>query len=402
MNLEQLDLKGKRVLMRVDFNVPMNAAHEITDDTRIVKALPSIKYILSQGSRLILMSHLGQPLKKLRDDGSIDVQKFTLSHLLPYLREILDVPVGFSADCVGDEALTKSKRLHDGEVLLLENTRFHSEEKEGDPEFAARLAAIGEVYVNDAFGTAHRSHASTVVVANYFKPVEKAYGYLMTEEIKNAKYFLGSPARPFTAIIGGAKVSDKIKLLDRLIEKADNILIGGGMAYTFIKVQGGDIGKSLCENDFLGLAEDILNKARENNTDIFLPEDSVIADGFSADSAFRVSDSASIPESWMGLDIGPNASLLYRRKIIESGSILWNGPMGVFEFENFSKGTFSVAQALADATDKGAYSLIGGGDSVSAINKAGVADRMSFVSTGGGAMLEFLEGKSLPGIEAIG
>lgn len=397
----KLDFKGKKALVRVDFNVPLDNSGNITDDTRIKKALPTIQYILDAGGAVILMSHLGRPQKKLKDDGTIDVEKFTLQHLVGHLSDLLGRKVQFADNCIGDEAVLKSSRLQPGEVLLLENTRFHKGESQGDREMAEKLAGLGDVYVNDAFGTAHRAHASTTIVADFFVKEHKSFGFLIDNEIKNADKVMYSPKRPMTAIIGGAKVSDKIKLIDRLIEKANTIIIGGGMAYTFLKAQGGDIGNSLVENDYLELANELLAKAKSENVALLLPEDSKIADDFNNDAASQVVNSKEIPDGWMGLDIGPKAQNAFREAILGSGTILWNGPLGVFEFDNYSKGTFAIAQAVADATTKGAYSLIGGGDSVAAINKAGLEERVSHISTGGGAMLEYLEGKTLPGIAAI-
>lgn len=399
--MKDLDFKLKRVLMRVDFNVPLNKEYQVTDDTRIRKALPTIKHVLDEGGAVILMSHLGRPQKKLKSDGSIDVEKFTLRNLVPKLSELLGIEVQFSSDTVGIDALSKSYYLNPGQVLLVENTRFHKGESKGDEIFAAGLSNLGDIYINDAFGTAHRAHASTTTVATHFKSDEKSFGFLMESEIKNADKVLNSPARPLTAIVGGAKVSDKIQLLERLMELTQNIIIGGGMAYTFKKAQGGEIGNSLCEESHLDLALELLEKAKNNNVDIYLPEDSVIADGFKNDANIKTVNSHEIPDGWMGLDIGPKAVEKFSEVIASSKTILWNGPQGVFEMENFSNGTMSIAKAVATATKAGSFSLIGGGDSVAAINKAGLTDEVSFVSTGGGAMLEYLEGKKLPGIKAI-
>jgi len=395
------NLEDKKVLMRVDFNVPLNSDNEITDDTRIIKALPSILHVLHEGGSVILMSHLGRPLKKLNPDGSINREKFSLKHLIPRLSELLEREVKFADDTVGPNAFDMANSLKSGEVLLLENTRFFKEESAGDLEFAAKLAKLANCYINDAFGTAHRAHASTTTVARFFEPEDRCFGYLIEKEIKYADRVLHSPDRPFTAILGGAKVSDKIQLIDRLIEIANHILIGGGMSYTFIKAKGGQIGNSLVENEQLDLALELLAKAKEMNVDLIIPEDTVAGDGFSENAESRVYDSYKIEDGWMGLDIGEKAIERYRQLIMNSKTILWNGPLGVFEFPKFAKGTMSVAQAVADATSKGAFSLIGGGDSVSAINKSGLADKVSFISTGGGAMLEYLEGKPLPGIKAI-
>ena len=399
--MKNFDYKNKRVLMRVDFNVPLNDQRQITDDTRIRKALPTIKTVLDAGGAVILMSHLGRPQKGLKADGSIDVDKYTLRHIVPHLSELLGIEVQFASNCFGAEAKSKSFLLNPGQVLLLENTRFHQEEAAGDEIFAAGLSQCGDIFINDAFGTAHRAHASTTVVADHFKADEKGFGLLMQSEIENAEKVLNSPARPLTAILGGAKVSDKIKLLDRLTETCQNIIVGGGMAYTFAKAKGGSIGNSLCEDDYLDLAKEILQKAKDNGVDFYLPTDTVIADDFSNEANRKTVPTGEIPDGWEGLDIGPETIKSFSEVIKESSTILWNGPQGVFEFDNFAVGTEAIAKAVATATQKGAYSLIGGGDSVSAINKAGLADQVSFISTGGGAMLEYLEGKTLPGIKAI-
>lgn len=399
--MKDLNFRLKRVLIRVDFNVPLDKDHNITDDTRIQKALPTIKHVLDKGGAVILMSHLGRPQKKLTKAGAIDVEKFTLRHLVGHLSKVLGTDVLFSADTVGSAALSSSYLLNPGQVLLVENTRFHKGESKGDEIFAAGLANLGDIYINDAFGTAHRAHASTTTVATHFAPEEKSFGYLMEAEIKNADKVLKSPDRPLTAIVGGAKVSDKIQLLERLMELTQNIIIGGGMAYTFIKAKGGEIGKSLCEESHLDLALELLDKASKNNVDIYLPEDSVIADDFSNDAKTQTVNSNEIPDGWMGLDIGPKAIDQFSEVLKNSKTILWNGPLGVFEMSNFSNGTLSTAKVVAEATSNGCFSLIGGGDSVAAVNKAGLSDKVSFVSTGGGAMLEYLEGKKLPGIKAI-
>jgi phosphoglycerate kinase len=400
-SMENIDFKDKKVLVRVDFNVPLDENGKITDDTRMVKALPVIKKILEGGGSVILMSHLGRPLKKLNSDGSIDKKKFTLQHLELHLEELTGTQVLFVDDCIGEEAALMASRLEPGQILLLENTRFHEGETKGDREMAEKLAGLGDLYINNAFGTAHRAHASTAVIADFFTKDHMALGDLILQEIDAAKKVMYSPARPMTAIIGGAKVSDKIQLISRLIEKANNIIIGGGMAYTFFKAKGGEIGNSLVENDFLDLALELIEKAKKNNVEIFLPVDSRIADSFSNEAKLDTCPSGEIPEGWMGLDIGPKAEEDFKQVILNSKTILWNGPLGVFEFSNFANGTFSIAQAVADATEQGAYSLIGGGDSVAAINKAGLGEQVSFISTGGGAMLEYLEGKDLPGITAI-
>ncbi len=397
----QLDYSGKKVLIRVDFNVPLDDEYNITDDTRMQKALPTLKHILEDGCSLIIMSHLGRPLKKKKDDGSIDVEKFTLRHLVPHLSELLGVEVKFCEETVGEKATEAVEKLEKGEVLLLENTRFNEGETNGDEELAKQMAALGDVYVNDAFGTAHRAHASTTQVAHHFAADEKEFGLLMEAEIKNAEKVLHDSERPLTAIVGGAKVSDKIGLLEKLIDFADNIIVGGGMAYTFMRAQGGKTGNSLVEEDKIDLAKELLEKADGKGVKIYLPEDSVVADKFAADAATHNADSDAIQDGYMGLDIGPKARAVFADVLTNSKTILWNGPMGVFEMEAFANGTKAVAQAVAQATEKGAFSLVGGGDSVAAVNQLGLADEVSYVSTGGGAMLEFLEGKELPGIKAI-
>jgi len=399
--MDQFDFNNKRALLRVDFNVPLDKNYDITDDTRIRKAIPTIQHILSKGGAVILMSHLGRPQKKLNEDGSVNVEKFTLKHVVPHLSKLLGVDVQFASNCFGAEAKSKSFLLNPGQVLLLENTRFHKEESQGEEIFAAGLAQCGDIFINDAFGTAHRAHASTTVVASHFKPEAKGFGLLMKTELANADRVLKSPERPLTAILGGAKVSDKIKLLERLTELCQNIIIGGGMAYTFVKAKGGNIGESLCEDDYLDLANEIIAKAKANNVDIYLPSDTVIADSFSNDAKTQIVETGSIPDGWEGLDIGPDTREAFAKVIQNSQTILWNGPQGVFEFDNFAHGTDAVATAVAKATENGAYSLIGGGDSVAAINKAGLGEKVSFISTGGGAMLEYLEGNMLPGVKAI-
>ena len=396
-----LQFKGKRALVRVDFNVPLNASYEITDDTRMRKALPTLKAIIDQDGAAVVMSHLGRPLKKLKDDGSIDVEKFTLRHLVGHLSELTGVAVKFCPKTVGPEAEAMSSTLKAGEILLLENTRFHDGETKGDRDFAKQLSVLGDVYVNDAFGTAHRAHASTAIVAEFFDKDKKSFGFLMEAEIVNANKVLNNPKRPLTAISGGAKVSDKILLLDRMLEFVDNLIIGGGMAYTFFKAKGGHIGNSLVEEDKLDLALELMKKAEAKGVNIYLPEDSVIADNFANDANRDIKSNMEIPDGWMGLDIGPKAVESFGKVIAESKTLLWNGPMGVFEMSNFANGTKAVAHQIAKATATGAFSLIGGGDSVAAINQLGLADEVSYVSTGGGAMLEFLEGKELPGISAI-
>lgn len=395
------EVSGKKVLVRVDFNVPLDSERNITDDTRIRKALPTIKMLLDNGASVILMSHLGRPLKKLNGDGSINKTKFSLSHVVEHLSKLSETTVHFADDCIGPDAFDKALALQAGEILLLENTRFHKGEKKGDDEMAAKLAKLGDIYINDAFGTAHRAHASTTTVAKYFKPENRSLGLLMEAEIANAKKLLSSPKRPATAILGGAKVSDKIQLIERLIDFVNFIIIGGGMSYTFTKALGGEIGNSLVEDSHLELALQLLEKAKDQGVDIILPPDNVVADSFSNDAAMKTVPSNEIPDNWEGLDVGEKSIAEFSKVIKNSKTILWNGPVGVFEFSNFAKGTNAIAQAVADATKLGAFTMIGGGDSVAAITKAGLEDEVSFVSTGGGAMLEFLEGKKLPGIEAI-
>ena len=392
---------NKKVLVRVDFNVPLDANFKITDDTRMRKALPTLKYILKNGGALVIMSHLGRPLKKLNEDGSVNTKKFTLAHLRGHLSKLLRKKVLFCPETVGKEATKMTRALEPGQVLLLENTRFNVGETKGDEDLAKKMSRLGNIYVNDAFGTAHREHASTATVAKFFSAKNKCFGFLMEAEIVNANKVINDPERPVTAIVGGAKVSDKILLLDRLMDFANNLIIGGGMAYTFIKAQGGKTGNSLVEEDKLKLALKLLNKAKKKKVNIFLPSDSTIADQFSAKANKEVRPSKRIKKGWMGLDIGPDAQKAFAKVIMDSKTILWNGPMGVFEMTPYAKGTKAIARAVAKATKKGAFSLVGGGDSVAAVNKMKLADQVSYVSTGGGAMLEFLEGKTLPGIAAI-
>lgn len=400
--IDNINFKDKKALVRVDFNVPLDKkTFEVTDDTRIRAALPSLQKIIADGGSLILMSHLGRPLKKLKEDGSIDYEKFSLKHTLSILKKRLKREVKFANDCVSDEAFALSASLQAGEVLLLENLRFHKGEEKGDTTFAEQLSKHGDVYVNDAFGTAHRAHASTTIVANYFSRENKAFGYLMAGEVKNAEQVLKNAARPFTAILGGAKVSDKILIIENLLNIADNILIGGGMAYTFFKAMGGTIGNSLCEEDKLEHAKKLLEKATQKGVRILLPADSVTADKFAEDALTKAANSNAIDSGWMGLDIGENAIATYRKTILNSKTILWNGPMGVFEMKAFQNGTIAIAKAVAEATEKGAFSLVGGGDSVAAVNQFGLADKVSYVSTGGGALLEYFEGKELPGVKAL-
>lgn len=386
---------GEKVLIRVDFNVPLNDQFDITDDTRMTATIPTINKILADGGSVILMSHLGRP-----KDGPAD--KYSLQHLVKHLQQLLEgTRVSFAADCIGQEATDKAAALQPGEVLLLENLRFYKEEEKGDRAFAEKLSKLGDVYVNDAFGTAHRAHASTAVIADFFETGKKMFGLLMEAEVISAEKVMHAAEKPFTAIIGGAKVSDKILIIENLLERATDIIIGGGMAYTFLKARGGNIGNSLCETDRLQTALEVLEKARQKNVSIHLPETSVIADKFAADANTKDCPSDQIPDGWMGLDIGPKAIGIFSEVIRKSRTILWNGPMGVFEMEKFQQGTKAIAMAVAEATSKGAFSLVGGGDSVAAVNKFHLADKVSYVSTGGGAMLEYFEGKTLPGIAAI-
>lgn len=391
--LDDLNLTGKKVLIRVDFNVPLNEKSEITDTTRIQAALPTIKKVLDTGGMPILMSHLGRPKDAYEE-------KFSLIHVQKKLSELIHCKVIFAPDCIGKETLQLASDLKPGEVLLLENLRFHKEEKKGDENFAKELSALGDVYVNDAFGTAHRAHASTTVVARFF-PGKKAFGYLINSELNSMDKVLHHARHPFVAIMGGAKVSDKILIIENLLEKANSLIIGGGMTYTFIKAKGGKIGNSLVEEDKLDLAISILRKAEEKGVKVLLPTDNIVADKFDNNAEIRVTPSDQVPEGWMGLDIGPETIETYSREIENAQTILWNGPMGVFEMPSFQNGTKKLAHVIADSTSNGAYSLIGGGDSVAAINKYHLKNRVSYVSTGGGAMLEYMEGKVLPGIQAI-
>lgn len=390
-----------RALIRVDFNVPLNEEHEITDTTRIDAALPTIQKILKDGGSVVLMSHLGRPKLPYQNVKLGAELKYSLVHLVAYLEEVLDTDVIFVEDCVSEEAFVTTKNLEKGQVVLLENLRFYMEETEGDEEFAQLLAQHGQVYVNDAFGTAHRAHASTAIVADSFTVENKCFGLLMAAEIENADRVLKSKEKPVTAILGGAKVSDKIKIIENLLPVADNIIIGGGMAYTFFKAQGKEIGNSLVEEDKLDLAKELIKKAKASNTQLLLPKDSVVANAFSNDAETKTASNEKIETGWMGLDIGPEAQAEFSKVIAASKIILWNGPMGVFEMPKFQAGTKAIADAVADATEKGAFSLVGGGDSVAAVNQFGYNEKVSYVSTGGGAMLEYFEGKTLPGIAAI-
>jgi phosphoglycerate kinase len=391
--LDTYDFGGKKVLIRVDFNVPLNDQHQITDTNRIDAAAPSIRRILEKGGAVILMSHLGRPKEGPEN-------RFSLHHLLPYLKQCFDTKVDFASDCIGEEATDKAATLKAGEILLLENLRFYKEETKGDKAFAEKLASLGDVYVNDAFGTAHRAHASTAIIAEFF-PQDKMFGFLMQRELESIDKVLHNTRRPFTAVLGGAKISGKIEIIHNLLDKADHILIGGGMMFTFLKAMGKEVGSSLVEDELLEVAREAIEKAKEKGVNLMIPEDTVAADHFGNEAERQTVDCADIPEGWMGLDIGPFAIGDFSDVIAESKTILWNGPMGVFEMENFANGTKEVAYAIAEATDEGAFSLIGGGDSVAAITKYGLTKRVSYVSTGGGAMLEYIEGKELPGVTAI-
>ncbi|MFN7325196.1 MAG: phosphoglycerate kinase [Chitinophagales bacterium] len=397
----KLDFKDKKALVRVDFNVPLDKQFKITDDTRIREALPTLQHILEQGGAVIIMSHLGRPLEKKNEDGTINREKFTLQHLVKHLKKKLKTKVHFADDCIGKQAIKKSAALKPGEVLLLENTRFYSEEEKGDQEFAKKLAALGDIYVNDAFGTAHRAHASTAVVAQFFDAQHKTFGFLMEREIENATRAMHQPAKPVTCVTGGSKVSDKILLLEKFLDYADNILIGGAMAYTFFLAKKGAVGNSLVEADKIKIALEFLKKAKNAGVKVVLPRDSVCGDRFAPDAQVQVTASNQIPNGWMGLDIGPKAARQFAGIIRKSQTVIWNGPMGVFEMPAFAEGTKIVAKACAAATKKGAFTMVGGGDSVAAVNQLKLAKKVSFVSTGGGAMLEFMEGKELPGIKAI-
>ncbi len=414
-NISTYDFKGKRAIIRVDFNVPLNNNFEVTDDTRIRAAIPTIKKVLDGGGSVILMSHLGKP--------KATEEKYSLRHIIPTIEARLGQKIKFAPDCVGEDAVRMAAELKAGEVLLLENLRYYAEE-EGKPrglaedatdeqkteakkaikasqkEFTKRLASLADVYINDAFGTAHRAHASTALIADYF-PEEKMFGYVMEGEIKAVDKVLENPAHPFLAILGGSKVSTKITIIENLMDKVDSLIIGGGMTYTFMAAQGGKIGTSICEPDQFDTALDILAKAKAKNIKIVLAQDALVADAFSQDANVQEVPSNEIPDGWEGVDIGSKTKKLFRDEILGAKTILWNGPVGVFEIEKFASGTEAIAHDVADATAMGAYSLVGGGDSVAAINKFGLADKVSYVSTGGGALLEYIEGKELPGVAAI-
>ena len=391
--VDDINFSGKKALVRVDFNVPLDNDHAITDDTRMRAAVPTIRKILNDGGAAILMSHLGRP-----KDGPDE--KNSLRHLVNRLSELLGgVLVHFASDCVGKEAEQKARELPTGEVLLLENTRFHAGESKGDEALAKQMAKLGDVYVNDAFGSAHRAHSSTTVVAQHFR--EKAIGYVMRDELANADKLLKDTKHPFVAIMGGAKISDKIGVIENLLDKVDDLIIGGGMSYTFFKAMGGKVGNSLVEEDKLNLANELIKKAKEKKVNLHLPIDSVVADKFDNEAQTKIANNHAIEDGWMGLDIGPEAQEVFANVISKAKTVLWNGPMGVFEMENFAEGTKTVAEAVVKATRSGAFSLIGGGDSAAAVNSLGYGDDVSYVSTGGGALLEYMEGKELPGVKAL-
>ncbi len=392
ITLDQYNFAGKKALVRVDFNVPLDNNYLVTDDTRIQATIPTINKIRKDGGSVILMSHLGRP-------KSGPTEEFSLRHLVKYLDDIFQTSVTFANDCIGEEAVQKAAALKPGEILLLENLRFYKEEEKGDVAFAEKLSKLGDVWVNDAFGTAHRAHASTAVIGQFFK--DRVCGYVMQAELDNAQLVLEKAARPFTAIMGGAKISDKILIIERLLDKVDNLLIGGGMAYTFFKAMGGNIGSSLLEADKVDLAKELIEKAKAKGVKLMLPSDSVAADGFKNEASQQTVSTMSIPDGWMGLDIGTQAREDFATVIESSKTVLWNGPMGVFEFPNFAKGTIRVAEAVVKATENGGFSLIGGGDSAAAVNNLGFGEKVSYVSTGGGALLEYMEGKELPGVAAL-
>jgi phosphoglycerate kinase len=391
--IDGYNFKGKKALVRVDFNVPLDQNFNITDDTRIRAAIPTLKKVLNDGGSLIIMSHFGRP-------KNLPEEKFSLKHVVPLVSELLGRPVTFAKDCIGAATRELAAKLKPGEVLLLENLRFHAEETKGTENFAKQLATLGDVYVNDAFGAAHRAHASTSIVAKFF-PNDKMFGYLMAHELESIHKLMNESKKPFTAILGGAKVSGKIAIISNLMNKVDNLIIGGGMAYTFIKAQGGHVGSSLVEEDRISTALEVIETAKKRGVNLYIPTDTIIADAFSNEATTRTSDIMNIPEGWMGLDIGPETEKAFAKAIEASSTILWNGPMGVFELSKFEHGTKAIADAVVNATKKGAYSLIGGGDSVAAINKYKLTKQVSCVSTGGGAMLEGLEGQVLPGVAAV-
>lgn len=390
--LNDFNFNTKKALIRVDFNVPLDENFKVTDATRIEAAKPTIDKILADGGSVILMSHLGRPKGK--------EEKYSLKHILTKTSEVLGKEVKFAEDCIGSVAEEAAKNLQPGEILLLENLRFYAEEEAGDVDFAKKLASLGDVYVNDAFGTAHRAHASTTIIAQFF-PNDKCFGTLLAKEIESLNKVLKDSEKPVTAVLGGSKVSSKITVIENILDKVDHLIIGGGMTFTFIKAQGGKIGNSICEDDKMDLALEILEKAKAKNVQIHLPVDVIAANAFSNDAETQVVNVNEISDGWQGLDAGPESLERFKKVILESKTILWNGPLGVFEMENFAKGTIALGEFIAEATEKGAFSLVGGGDSVAAVKQFGLEDKMSYVSTGGGAMLEMLEGKSLPGIDAI-
>ncbi|MBB1193067.1 phosphoglycerate kinase [Flavobacterium sp. SOK18b] len=390
--VQDFDFKNKKALIRVDFNVPLDEQFQVTDSTRIEAAKPTIDAILAQGGSVILMSHLGRP-------KGVEA-KYSLQHIVQTTSEILGVPVQFASNCVGEVAQEASQNLAAGSVLILENLRFHPEEEAGDVAFAKELASLGDIYVNDAFGTAHRAHASTTIIAQFF-PEHKCFGLLLAKEIESLNKVLKNSEKPVTAVLGGSKVSSKITVIENILDKVDHMIIGGGMTFTFVKALGGKIGNSICEDDKQDLALEILRLAKEKGVQIHLPVDVVAADAFANDAQTQVVDVNSIPDGWQGLDAGPKSLDLFKEVIMESKTILWNGPLGVFELENFANGTITLGNYIAEATAKGAFSLVGGGDSVAAVKQFGLEDKVSYVSTGGGAMLEMLEGRVLPGIAAI-
>jgi len=391
--INDINFKGKRALIRVDFNVPLDKSFQVTDDNRIRATVPTIKKILSDGGSCVLMSHLGRPKEGPEE-------KYSLKHTIKTAEQLLGTTVKFTADCIGDDAYAQSAALKPGEVLILENLRFYKQEEKGDLAFAEKLSKHGDIYVNDAFGTAHRAHASTTIVAQFFK--DKCAGYVMAAELDNAKKVLENAERPFTAIMGGAKISDKILIIEKLLDKVNHLIIGGGMAYTFFKALGGSIGNSLVEEDKLDLAKELIQKAKAKGVELHLPIDSIIADKFDANANTKIANNNAIETGWMGLDIGTQALQVFSKVVEDSKTILWNGPMGVFEMEKFEQGTKGIAEAVVKATSKGAFSLIGGGDSAAAVAKFGFEDKVSYVSTGGGALLEYFEGKVLPGVQALG
>lgn len=390
--IDQLNFTNKRTLIRVDFNVPLDKTFNVTDDNRIRATIPTLQKILKDGGSCVLMSHLGRP-----KDGP--EEKYSLKHTIKTIEQLLGIQVKFASDCISEEAFKLSSALKPGEVLLLENLRFYKEEEKGDVTFAEKLSKHGDVYVNDAFGTAHRAHASTTIVAQFFK--DKAAGYVMAAELENAEKVLGNAVKPFTAIMGGAKISDKILIIEKLLDKVDHLIIGGGMAYTFFKALGGSIGNSLVEADKLDLAKELIQKAKAKGVELHLPIDSVLADKFDANANTQIGNNNSIGDGWMGLDIGPQAREVFSKVVEQSKTILWNGPMGVFEMQKFEGGTKAIAEAVVRATANGAFSLIGGGDSAAAVAQFGFEDKVSYVSTGGGALLEYFEGKVLPGVKAL-